>query len=71
MDNFEEELKRYAYVYLMTLIPMSFIIKILPKNTWPEFLLSLIIVMLSSIGLSTVIIYIIHIYKKKKTNKGN
>ncbi|MEJ7542407.1 hypothetical protein WL556_10745 [Staphylococcus intermedius] len=50
---------------------MSFIIKILPKNTWPEFLLSLIIVMLSSIGLSTVIIYIIHIYKKKKTNKGN
>ncbi|WP_238989674.1 DUF6007 family protein [Staphylococcus sp. MI 10-1553] len=42
------------------MIPMFFIINVLPKDNLFEIIMSLIIVMLSSIGLSTVIIYILY-----------
>ncbi|MEJ7541241.1 DUF6007 family protein [Staphylococcus intermedius] len=64
--NIEKELKRYAWVYFVSIIPMSFIIKILPKDTFFEILLSLLVVVLSSIGLSTVIIYILYLKNRHK-----
>ncbi|MFH0716178.1 DUF6007 family protein [Staphylococcus delphini] len=56
MENIEKELKRYVWVYIISMIPMSFIIKFLPKEGLFEVIMSLIIVVLSSIGLSTVVI---------------
>ncbi|WP_462129538.1 hypothetical protein [Staphylococcus pseudintermedius] len=46
---------------------MSFIIRVLPKDSLFEIIMSLIIVMLSSIGLSTVVIYILYLIKKRKS----
>nr|WP_275401862.1 DUF6007 family protein [Staphylococcus sp. MI 10-1553] len=60
MENIEKELKRYVWVYIISMIPMFFIINVLPKDNLFEIIMSLIIVMLSSIGLSTVIIYILY-----------
>ncbi|MEJ7542167.1 DUF6007 family protein [Staphylococcus intermedius] len=48
------------------MIPMSFIVKFLPKDSLFEVIMSLIIVVLSSIGLSTVIIYFLYLRKKRK-----
>ncbi|WP_258026514.1 DUF6007 family protein [Staphylococcus intermedius] len=45
---------------------MSFIVKFLPKDSLFEVIMSLIIVVLSSIGLSTVIIYFLYLRKKRK-----
>lgn len=67
MENIEKELKRYVWVYIISIIPMSFIIKFLPKNSLFEVIMSLIIVVLSSIGLSTVVIYILYLRKKRKS----
>ncbi|WP_179294119.1 DUF6007 family protein [Staphylococcus delphini] len=64
MENIEKELKRYVWVYIISIIPMSFIIKVLPKDSLFEVIMSLIIVVLSSIGLSTVVIYILYLRKK-------
>ncbi|WP_311773887.1 DUF6007 family protein [Staphylococcus pettenkoferi] len=51
---------------IISIIPMSLIMSILPTNTFLEILISLVTVILSSIGLSTIILYIIYIYQKKK-----
>ncbi|UXS21683.1 DUF6007 family protein [Staphylococcus delphini] len=67
MENIEKELKRYVWVYIISIIPMSFIIKFLPKESLFEVIMSLIIVVLSSIGLSTVVIYILYLRKKRKS----
>lgn len=67
MENIEKELKRYVWVYIISIIPMSFIIKFLPKDSLFEVIISLIIVVLSSIGLSTVVIYILYLRKKRKS----
>lgn len=67
MENIEKELKRYMWVYIISIIPMSFIIKFLSKNSLFEVTMSLIIVVLSSIGLSTVVIYILYLRKKRKS----
>ncbi|PCF48261.1 DUF6007 family protein [Staphylococcus delphini] len=67
MENIEKELKRYVWVYIISIIPMSFIIKFLPKDSLFEVLMSLIIVVLASIGLSTVVIYILYLRKKRKS----
>ncbi|UAS89247.2 DUF6007 family protein [Staphylococcus pseudintermedius] len=49
------------------MIPMSFIIRVLPKDSLFEIIMSLNIVVLSSIGLSTVVIYILYLIKKRKS----
>ncbi|UAS16111.2 DUF6007 family protein [Staphylococcus pseudintermedius] len=49
------------------MIPTSFIIRVLPKDSLFEIIMSLIIVMLSSIGLSTVMIYSLYLIKKRKS----
>ncbi|MDE9798466.1 DUF6007 family protein [Staphylococcus delphini] len=67
MENIEKELKRYVWVYIISIIPMSFIIKFLPKDSLFEVIMCLIIVVLSSIGLSTVVIYILYLRKKRKS----
>lgn len=67
MENIEKELKRYVWVYIISIIPMSFIIKFLPKDSLFVVIMSLIIVVLSSIGLSTVVIYILYLRKKRKS----
>ncbi|WP_242449695.1 DUF6007 family protein [Staphylococcus delphini] len=67
MENIEKELKRYVWVYIISIIPMSFVIKFLPKDSLFEMIMSLIIVVLSSIGLSTVVIYILYLRKKRKS----
>ncbi|PCF52677.1 DUF6007 family protein [Staphylococcus delphini] len=67
MENIEKELKRYVWVYIISIIPMSFVIKFLPKDSLFEVIMSLIIVVLSSIGLSTVVIYILYLRKKRKS----
>lgn len=67
MENIEKELKRYVWVYIISIIPMSFIIKFLPKDRLFEVIMSLIIVVLSSIGLSTVEICILYLRKKRKS----
>ncbi|WP_233519724.1 DUF6007 family protein [Staphylococcus pseudintermedius] len=46
---------------------MSFIIRVLPKDSLFEIIMSLIIVVLSSIGLSTVVIYSLYLIKKRKS----
>lgn len=66
MENIGKELKRYVWVDIISIIPISFIIKVLPKDNIFEMMMSLIIVMLSSIGLSTIIIYILYLRKKMK-----
>ncbi|HGH0906856.1 TPA: DUF6007 family protein [Staphylococcus pseudintermedius] len=67
MENIFKELKRYVWVYIISMIPMSFIIRVLPKASLFEIIMSLIIVVLSSIGLSTVVIYILYLIKKRKS----
>lgn len=67
MENISKELKRYVWVYIISMILMSFIIRVLPKDSLFEIIMSLIIVMLSSIGLSTVVIYILYLIKKRKS----
>ncbi|EGQ1277611.1 DUF6007 family protein [Staphylococcus pseudintermedius] len=67
MENISKELKRYVWVYIISMIPMSFIIRVLPKDSLFEIIMSLIIVVLSSIGLSTVVIYILYLIKKRKS----
>lgn len=67
MENISKELKRYVWVYIISMIPMSFIIRVLSKDSLFEIIMSLIIVMLSSIGLSTVVIYILYLIKKRKS----
>ncbi|WP_242444385.1 DUF6007 family protein [Staphylococcus pseudintermedius] len=49
------------------MILMSFIIRVLPKDSLFEIIMSLIIVVLSSIGLSTVVIYSLYLIKKRKS----
>ncbi|CAM3141052.1 DUF6007 family protein [Staphylococcus argensis] len=66
MDNIEEVIKKYFWVCLVSIIPMTLIMNVLPKHTFFEILLSLIIVILSSIGLSTIILYIIYICQKQE-----
>ncbi|WP_326492777.1 DUF6007 family protein [Staphylococcus pettenkoferi] len=66
MDNIEEVIKNYFWIAIISIIPMSLIMSILPTNTFLEILISLVTVILSSIGLSTIILYIIYIYQKKK-----
>ncbi|WP_338120761.1 DUF6007 family protein [Staphylococcus pettenkoferi] len=66
MDNIEEVLKNYFWIAIISIIPMSLIMSILPTNTFLELLISLVTVILSSIGLSTIILYIIYIYQKRK-----
>ncbi|MCY1590455.1 DUF6007 family protein [Staphylococcus pettenkoferi] len=66
MDNIEEVIKNYFWIAIISIIPMSLIMSILPTNTFLEILLSLVTVILSSIGLSTIILYIIYIYQKRK-----
>ncbi|MDK7114861.1 DUF6007 family protein [Staphylococcus pettenkoferi] len=66
MDNIEEVIKNYFWIAIISIIPMSLIMSILPTNTFLELLISLVTVILSSIGLSTIILYIIYIYQKKK-----
>ena len=65
MDNIEEVIKNYFWIAIISIIPMSLIMSILPTNTFLEILISLVTVILSSIGLSTIILYIIYIYQKK------
>lgn len=67
MENISKELKRYVWVYIISMTPMSFIIRVLPKDSLFEIIMLLIIVMLSSIGLSTVVIYILYLIKKRKS----
>ncbi|HGH0827864.1 TPA: DUF6007 family protein [Staphylococcus pseudintermedius] len=67
MENISKELKRYVWVYIISMILMSFIIRVLPKDSLFEIIMSLIIVMLSSIGLSTVVIYSLYLIKKRKS----
>lgn len=67
MENISKELKRYVWVYIISMILMSFIIRVLPKDSLFEIIMSLIIVVLSSIGLSTVVIYILYLIKKRKS----
>ncbi|MFP4930197.1 DUF6007 family protein [Staphylococcus pseudintermedius] len=67
MENISKELKRYVWVYIISMIPMSFIIRVLLKDSLFEIIMSLIIVVLSSIGLSTVVIYILYLIKKRKS----
>lgn len=67
MENISKELKRYVWVYIISMIPMSFIIRVLTKDSLFEIIMSLIIVVLSSIGLSTVVIYILYLIKKRKS----
>ncbi|MGO4050322.1 DUF6007 family protein [Staphylococcus pseudintermedius] len=67
MENISKELKRYVWVYIISMIPMSFIIRVLPKDGLFEIIMSLIIVVLSSIGLSTVVIYSLYLIKKRKS----
>ncbi|MCY1621361.1 DUF6007 family protein [Staphylococcus pettenkoferi] len=66
MDNIEEVIKNYFWIAIISIIPMSLIMSILPTNTFLEILISLVTVILSSTGLSTIILYIIYIYQKKK-----
>lgn len=66
MDNIEEVIKNYFWIAIISIIPMSLIMSILPTNTFLEILISLVTVILSSIGLSTIILYIIYIYQKRK-----
>ncbi|MCI2802647.1 DUF6007 family protein [Staphylococcus pettenkoferi] len=66
MDNIEEVIKNYFWIAIISIIPMSLIMSILPTNTFLELLISLVTVILSSIGLSTIILYIIYIYQKRK-----
>ena len=66
MDNIEEVIKNYFWIAIISIIPMSLIMCILPTNTFLELLISLVTVILSSIGLSTIILYIIYIYQKRK-----
>ena len=66
MDNIEEVTKNYFWIAIISIIPMSLIMSILPTNTFLELLISLVTVILSSIGLSTIILYIIYIYQKRK-----
>ncbi|MDF0016318.1 DUF6007 family protein [Staphylococcus pseudintermedius] len=67
MENISKELKRYVWVYIISMISMSFIIRVLPKDSLFEIIMSLNIVVLSSIGLSTVVIYILYLIKKRKS----
>ncbi|EGQ1279642.1 DUF6007 family protein [Staphylococcus pseudintermedius] len=67
MENISKELKRYVWVYIISMILMSFIIRVLPKDSLFEIIMSLIIVVLSSIGLSTVVIYSLYLIKKRKS----
>ncbi|HGH0762723.1 TPA: DUF6007 family protein [Staphylococcus pseudintermedius] len=67
MENIFKELKRYVWVYIISMIPMSFIIRVLLKDSLFEIIMPLIIVVLSSIGLSTVVIYILYLIKKRKS----
>ncbi|UIK48755.1 DUF6007 family protein [Staphylococcus pettenkoferi] len=66
MDNIEEVIKNYFWIAIISIIPMPLIMSILPTNTFLELLISLVTVILSSIGLSTIILYIIYIYQKRK-----
>ena len=66
MDNIEEVIKNYFWIAIISIIPMSLIMSILPTNTFLELLISLVTVILSSIGLSTIILYIIYIYQIRK-----
>ncbi|MCY1564609.1 DUF6007 family protein [Staphylococcus pettenkoferi] len=66
MDNIEEVIKNYFWIAIISIIPMSLIMSILPTNTFLEILISLVTVILSSIGLSTIILYIIYIYQIRK-----
>ncbi|WP_145467997.1 DUF6007 family protein [Staphylococcus pettenkoferi] len=66
MDNIEEVIKNYFWIAIISIIPMSLIMSILPTNTFLEILISLVTVIISSIGLSTIILYIIYIYQIRK-----
>ncbi|WP_326492743.1 DUF6007 family protein [Staphylococcus pettenkoferi] len=66
MDNIEEVIKNYFWIAIISIIPMSLIMSILPTNTFLEVLISLVTVILSSIGLSTIVLYIIYKYQNQK-----
>lgn len=66
MDNIEEVIKNYFWIAIISIIPMSLIMSILPTNTFLEILISLVTVILSSIGLSTIVLYIIYKYQNQK-----
>lgn len=66
MDNIEEVIKNYFWIAIISIIPMSLIMSILPTNTFLELLISLVTVILSSIGLSTIVLYIIYKYQNQK-----
>ncbi|MBI5974879.1 DUF6007 family protein [Staphylococcus canis] len=65
-DDLDESLRTFGWLDFIFFIPFSLLFYYLPSDHWWQFLINVIIMILSAVGTA----HIVYIIKKKKAKRG-